>query len=142
MTSSGRSREIPVRQAGDDRSPGRDLECSAQSEVVLQLGDMTGGLDVVERVLDPAVGVEDHSRTDDAGDRLPVVLLLPICPQRRLVGIRQQGKPHALLFGEAGQRFRLVRRDPDDCVARVAEVVVGSLEIDGLCRAAGVMVLG
>src|SRR5688572_20900719 len=48
----------------------------SDAEVLDDLGDMAGRLDVVQGALDLALLVDDHRRTDDTGHRLAVQLLL------------------------------------------------------------------
>src|SRR5690348_12655829 len=67
---------------------------SVEPELPAQLGDVTGGLDVVLGSLDAAVGVDHEGRADDADDLLAVQLLRAV----RAVGT------HHLLVGVGDQR--------------------------------------
>src|SRR3954447_11927696 len=65
----------------------------ADTQDLLQVCHVTVGVDSVEGVYDPAVGVDDESRADDADHRLTVSDLLTPDSVRlvgRTVGIAQQ----------------------------------------------------
>src|SRR5579875_1969572 len=62
-------------QAGTPRA---GLRLLRKPELVEKPGHMPGRLDVVERVLDPAVGADDERGTNDAHHRLAVIGFLPV----------------------------------------------------------------
>src|SRR5580698_1658307 len=81
----------PLVSAGFDLDV--DLALSLELEVPEQLGDMAGGLHVVERVGDLALRVDDERRADHPGDLLAVHHLLApgaVRLERRLLGVGQQ----------------------------------------------------
>src|SRR5690606_40853395 len=59
---------------------GRYVHRSVDAEVAAKLGDVAGGLDVVEGALDAPLRIDDEGRSDDAHDRAAVVLFCPECP--------------------------------------------------------------
>lgn len=105
---------------------------SVDAELLAHAGDVPGGLDVVLREFDLALGIDDDGRADDSLDDLAVVLLLaegaPL-GHHRLVLIGEQVEVQTLLLDEMLELLRLVRRDADDgdpggleCGKRVPEI--------------------
>ncbi|GAA3061482.1 hypothetical protein GCM10020000_50890 [Streptomyces olivoverticillatus] len=82
-----------------------------QPQVLDDLRDVAGGLDVVEGALDLALLVDDHGGADDAGDGLAVELLLAegaVGLEDLLVGVAEEGDLQGFLLAELGELLGLV----------------------------------
>src|SRR6478672_2545493 len=110
------------------------------AEVAAELGHVAGRLDVVERVRDLALLVDDEGRADDALDGLAVELLLTpgaVGGVDREVLVAQQRDGEVVVLAELRELGRLVLGDPDDLVAVPAERLEGLAEVARLLGAAG-----
>src|SRR6476646_9818673 len=112
----------------------------SDGELLAQLRHVTGGPDVVQRLENLAVLVDDERRADHAHDLLAVHRLLAVgtvCRQNRPVGIGQQGERQGLLVPKLRDLGRWVRRNPDDGEPGVVEVGQIVTEVAGFLGAAG-----
>ena len=106
---------------------------------------MPGGLDVVLRVGDLALLVDDERRADHALNGLAVHLLLAVRAvgrQHLAVGIGQQRERQLLGVAELGQLLRLVGGDADDVEAGAVEFGQAVAEVARLLGAARVEAAG
>src|SRR6478609_8746788 len=109
------------------------------AEVATELGHVVGRLDVVERVADLALLVDDEGRADDALHGLAVELLLtPGAVGRvdREVLVAEQRDGEVVALAELRELGRLVPGDADDLVAVLLQRVERLAEVAGLLRAA------
>src|SRR5258705_12172537 len=86
------------------------------AEVAAEFGDVSGGLDVVHRVLDASVRADHEGGPDDALYRTAVVLLLAVGAVRgehRLVGVGDQREVQSVTVAEGGQLGGRVGGDAD-----------------------------
>src|SRR5262249_11359149 len=105
-----------------------------------QPGDVAGGLDAVEGLLDGAVRVDDERGPDHADGGLAVELLLAVGTvglEHGVIGIGEQREGQALLVPEPGQLGGLVGRDAQDRDARSVQVGQAVAEVAGFLGAAG-----
>src|SRR4051794_15915574 len=109
------------------------------AEVATELGHVAGRLDVVERVADLALLVDDEGRPDDAVDGLAVELLLApgaVCRVDREVLVAEQRDGEVVALTERRELGRLVLGDADHVVAVLLQRVERLAEVAGLLGAA------
>src|SRR6476646_8836036 len=117
---------------------GDDATLVGDAEVATELGHVAGRLDVVERVADLALLVDDERRPDDPLDGLAVELLLTpgaVCRVHREVLVAEQRDGEVVPLPELRERRRLVLRDADDLVAVLLQRVERLAEVAGLLGA-------
>jgi BASS family bile acid:Na+ symporter len=109
-------------------------------ELATQLVDVTGGLDVVLRHLDLAVGVDHERGPDDALDLLAVKLLRPeraVRAQNRAGGVGQQREGEVLAGPELRQARWAVRGHAQHGVAPGLQLLQRRGEVARLLATAG-----
>ena len=100
---------------------------------------MAGGLDVVVRLADGAIRLDQEGGADNALDDLAVVLLLPkraVGGHDRLIWVREQREVELVVRAELRQRLRLIGRDTHDGDIEIIELFQGIAEIAGFLGAA------